>query len=97
MPSRFEIEQMRVVADRGQKVFRTVAAQPSWVTRLALYTFIIVIGIPILLLAGLALAAALMVFGVLALANAILVRIRRAIPRDDGRRNVRVIERRRDP
>lgn len=80
-------------AGRAGAAWRTVAAQPSWVTRFALIAFLIVIGLPILLLLFLALIVATIVFGVLALANAVLIRLRGALPRDDGRANVRVIRR----
>ena len=94
MATRIDMSQVRDFADRGQTVFRTVSAQPGWVTRLALYTFVIVIGLPILLLTIVALCAAIIVFGVLVVANALIMRLRGAMPRDDGRRNVRVIQRR---
>jgi len=96
MATRIDMTQVRDLADRGQTAYRAVAAQPSWVTRLALYTFLIVIGVPIFLLTMMALFAAVIVYGVLALTNAMIMRVRRAFPRDDGRRNVRVIQRRDD-
>lgn len=94
MATRIDMAHLRDLTDRGQTVFRAVSAQPNWVTRLALYAFLIVVGLPILLLTLVALFAAVFVFGLLVFANALLVRVRRIFPRDDGRRNVRVIQRR---
>jgi hypothetical protein len=79
---------------RAQSVFRTVAAQPSWVSRIALMAFLIVIGLPLFLLFLLALLTAIVIFSVLALANALVMAVRGALPRrSDGRENVRVIRR----
>ncbi len=52
------------------------------------------VGLPILLLLVMAVIFAAAVFGVLALVNAVLVRLRGALPQRDGRSNVRVIRRR---
>lgn len=80
--------------NRAQAVFRTVAGQPSWITRIALMTFLIIISIPILLLLLLAVLAAIIIFSVLALANAAVIAIRALLgPRSSGRENVRVIRR----
>ena len=68
-------------------------SQPNWVVRAAMVAFIIVIAVPILLLVGIALIAATLVFGVLALINSIIRRIRGDGVRNDGRENVRVIRR----
>lgn len=79
---------------RAHTVFRTVAAQPSWITRIALATFLLVIGLPIMLLFMLALICGVMIFGVLSLVNALLLRLKGSLPsRPDGRENVRVIRR----
>lgn len=80
-------------AGRAASTYRYVSQQPSWVVRAALWAFIIVIGLPILLLLLLAMTLAVIVFGTLALINAVLVRIRGGLPRHDGRSNVRVIDR----
>lgn len=80
---------------RAQVLFRSVAAQPSWIARIALMTFLLVIGLPILLLFLLALLAGVLIFSVLAVANAIVLRVRGLLGRrSDGRENVRVIQRR---
>jgi len=81
-------------SSRVASVWRSAAAQPGWVTRVALLTFLLVVGLPILLLLVLAVVFAAAVFGVLALVNAALVRLRGALPQRDGRSNVRVIRRR---
>ena len=83
-------------SSRVASVWRAAAAQPGWITRVALLIFLLVVGLPILLLLVLAVVFAAVVFGVLALVNAALVRLRAALPRRDGRSNVRVI-RRSDP
>ena len=83
-------------ARRVSAMWQTAAAQPSWVSRVALITFILVIGVPIFLLVTLALAAASFVFAILLGVNYVLMKIRGAMPHRDGRKNVRVIERRDD-
>lgn len=74
-------------------VFRTVQSQPSWISRAALLVFVLVIGIPILLLALLAVFAAVVVFGMLSLFHGLTTRLRGLMPRNDGRANVRVMHR----
>ncbi len=83
-------------SSRAAAMWRAAAAQPGWITRVALLTFLLVVGLPSLLLLILAVVFAAVVFGVLALVNTTLVRLRAALPRRDGRSNVRVI-RRSDP
>ena len=83
-------------AQRVSAMWQTAAAQPSWVSRFALITFILVIGVPIFLLVALALIAATFVFAVLVGVNWLLTKFKRALPVRDGRRNVRVIQRRDD-
>ncbi len=81
-------------AGRAQTVFQTVARQPSWITRIALMAFLIVIGLPIFLLLLLAIFAAVVIFSVLAVVNAIVMKVKGGLPRrPDGRENVRVIRR----
>ena len=81
-------------ARRVSAIWQTASAQPSWVSRVALITFILVIGVPIFLLVTLALIAATFVFAVLIGVNWLLTRIRGTLPVRDGRDNVRVIQRR---
>ncbi len=83
-------------SSRVASMWRSAAAQPGWITRAALLTVLLVVGLPILLLLVMAVIFAAAVFGVLALVNAALVRLRGALPQRDGRSNVRVI-RRSDP
>lgn len=72
---------------------RFAAAQPNWLTRAVVWTFLLVVGLPILLLLALAVIASMLVFFVLFSINAVLRRISGAIPQHDGRENVRVIQR----
>ena len=55
--------------------------------------FLLVVGLPILLLIGLAIFAATIVFTSFALVNVALIRLRGILPKRDGRSNVRVIKR----
>lgn len=78
----------------AQQVWQTVSSQPSWVSRVALLAFFLVIGLPILLLVLLAVFAAVVMFSILALANAAVMWVKGRLPqRDSGRENVRVIRR----
>ena len=76
-------------SQRAGTAWRTISAQPSWITRATIVAFIIVIGV--LLLA--ALLAASVVFAVLYCVNQIIGLFRGLLPRGDGRENVRVIRR----
>ena len=62
--------------------------------RAALLVFLIVVGLPLLALFLVALFLATIVFAVLAGVNFVLLKIRGILPRNDGRENVRVIQRR---
>ncbi len=79
--------------DRAARGYRWVVSQPGWITRVALLSFLVVVGLPVLLLLVLAVAASVLVFGGLALLNAGAVRLRGMLPRRGGRRNVRVVGR----
>ncbi len=83
-------------AQRVASMWQTAARQPSWVSRVALLTFIVVIGVPIFILVALALIAATFVFAILIGVNWVLSKFKRALPVRDGRQNVRVSERRDD-
>ncbi len=80
-------------------VWRAAASQPGWITRIALMTFLLVVGLPILLLVMAAILIAAVVFAGLALLNGVVARVRGmrggrgALGRRDGRANVRVIRR----
>lgn len=80
-------------ADRTERLYHFVSHQPSWITRLALMAFLIVIALPIVLLLLLAFAAAVVIFAVLTIAKAILNAGRGVLTRSDGRENVRIIRR----
>lgn len=77
-------------------MWRVAASQPNWVTKWALLTFFIVIGIPIFLLIMFAIIAAVLVFGALAGAHWLRVKARSLFAgRDTQRKNVRIIHRER--
>ena len=82
---------------RVRSAFHVVHGQPGWVTRAALLVFLLVIGLPIIVLILLAFMLAAVVFGVLALVNAVVSRVRGGSPGSlapsEGRENVRVIVR----
>lgn len=75
-------------AHGASHVWQTVSSQPSWIARAAIVTFLIVIGLPILLLLLLALFLAATVFAVLAAIYRLSPWVRGALPRSDGRENV---------
>ncbi len=79
--------------DRAVRGYRWLTSQPSWVVRLALVVFILLVGLPLLLLAIVAVIAATIVFTALALINAGVAKLRGLLPKRDGRSNVRVIKR----
>ena len=81
--------------DRLAGEWRRVASQPNWIVRTALFVFLLVVALPLMLLVALAVLAALVVFAVLALINATAAKLRRL--RGDGRENVRVIRRTGEP
>ncbi len=70
-----------------------MAGRPSLAARIALVTFLVIVGVPLALLLGMAVAAAVLVFGGLALLGAANRRLRSLMPGGDGRSNVRVIQR----
>ena len=86
-------------AGRMGSVWRMAASRPGWPLRIALLTFLLVLGLPIILLALVAILLASAVFAVLALALRTIERIRGRgqgrglLGRRDGRENVRVIQR----
>ena len=78
---------------RAAEAFRRINRQPSWVTRTAALVFLLIIGLPILLLLALATIAATVVFGILGLVNALPSMFRTRRKSDAGRKNVRIINR----
>jgi len=66
------------------------ARRPPLALRVAVLTFLVIVGLPLLILFGFAAAAAAVVFGGLALFASARQRIKAALPADDGRENVRV-------
>lgn len=90
-------------AARVQRTWYTVQSQPSWVTKAAVITFLLVFVVPIAVLVMMAVAAAVLVFAVLAGLYMLVAKVRavfsgadRGLPglrRNDGRENVRVIRR----
>ena len=79
--------------DRMAEAFQVARRQPNWATRAAVLTFLIIIGIPILLLVLLATLAAALVFSVLMSINWVASRFSARKSPEHGRRNVRVINR----
>ncbi len=79
--------------DRVARGYRWAQSQPSWIVRLAVLTFLLVVGLPILLLVMFAVLAASVVFGGLALFHTALDKLRGLPSYRDGRKNVRVIRR----
>ncbi len=61
--------------------------------RIALITFLVIVGLPLAILVGMAVAAAALVFGGIALLGAARRRLSSVLPGGDSRSNVRVIQR----
>ena len=70
-----------------------VPARPSRAAQLALITFLVIVGLPLAILIGMAVAAAALVFSGLTLLGAAWRRLGSGLPGGDGRSNVRVIQR----
>jgi hypothetical protein len=75
------------------RAWHYVNRQPGWVTRWAMLVFLLIIGLPIALLFGIAILGAVLLFGTLAVVNALILQARGLFPRKDGRENVRVMRR----
>ncbi len=75
------------------QAFQVARGQPNWAVRLAVLTFLLVVGIPILVLLMVAGLAAFLVFIVLLAINSFLNLFKGSSKRNDGRRNVRIIDR----
>jgi hypothetical protein len=67
--------------------------QPGWVWRGAFWVMALILLLPIVVLVVIALLAGVIVFGTLTLASMALQRVRGIFGSDDGRENVRVIQR----
>ncbi|MBM44152.1 MAG: hypothetical protein CMJ36_03945 [Phycisphaerae bacterium] len=78
---------------RAAEAFRRINQQPSWVMKAAALAFLIVFGLPILLLLVLAAIAASVVFAILGLFNALVGGAKSRRGPEAKRRNVRVINR----
>jgi len=78
---------------RARTSWRAARRQPNWLVGTTAMVFLLVIALPIFLLILLALLAATAVFGVLWGVNRLVSAVRGLLPRDDGRRNVRVLRR----
>ncbi len=76
---------------RATVAWQTLNAQPSWITRITIAVFVIVIAIPAIAMLVFALVAASLVFLVLWGVARIARAFHRVFPADDGRENVRVI------
>ncbi len=80
-------------SDRMAQAFQMARGQPNWAVRLAVLTFLLVVGIPILLLLMTAGLAAFVVFMIISGFNWLLNLFQGGSKQDDGRRNVKVINR----
>ncbi len=78
---------------RAQSAWTAINTQPSWIVKATLLAFILVIGVPILLLVFLALIAAAALFAILWAFNRVVSIFKGLLPQRDGRSNVRVIQR----
>ncbi|MHC5003885.1 MAG: hypothetical protein ACYTJ0_12255 [Planctomycetota bacterium] len=76
---------------RAASFWQTVARQPSWVIRVALTAFLLIVAVPVAILVGVALLAATVVFALLAVANGLWTRLRGMVGGGDGRENVRIV------
>lgn len=82
--------------------FQAASRQPNWVIKAAVIVFLLVVGIPILLLLLTAAILATAVFAVLTGINRLLLALRGGTPRPPGgpgdtrRKNVRVLQRPKD-
>lgn len=70
-----------------------VPARPGRAARLAVITFLVIVGLPLAILVGMAVAAAVLVFSGLTLLRAAWRRLGSVMSGGDGRSNVRVIQR----
>lgn len=84
---------VNIGSDRMAQAFQVARGQPNWAVRLAVLTFLLVVGIPILLLLMAAGIAAFLVFMILSGLNWFLNLFKVRSKQDDGRRNVKVINR----
>jgi uncharacterized membrane protein len=75
-------------AARAQQAWSVAHRQPSWVTRIAAITFLLVIAIPVLILFFAAVIMAVGVFIILGIVAWILRAVRGILPNRDGRENV---------
>ena len=96
-----ENPKIRFVYPGGEQfasVFQAASRQPNWVVKTAVIAFLLVVGIPVLLLLLTAAIVATAVFAVLTGINRLLLGFRRGGsgsrggPDDARRRNVRVME-----
>ena len=78
---------------RMAEAFQAARKQPNWATKAAVLTFLIIIGIPVVLLLLLATLAAGLVFSVLISINWVTSWFSSSRSPEAGRRNVRVMNR----
>jgi len=93
---------MRVIrmaqyANEGQQrataAWQALNTQPSWVVKATIAAFVLVVGVPIVLLLVFAFFVSAVLFGVLWCVNQVIGGFRGALPQREGRENVRVIRR----
>ncbi len=78
---------------RTRAAWETIQRQPGWLVKATALAFIIVLGLPLLLLLLLALLIATIIFAVLFGVHFLLAPLRGARRDRDGRENVRVVRR----
>jgi hypothetical protein len=93
----FRVVRLAQYASEGQEragaAWRAVNTQPGWIVKATVFAFLLVVGVPVVLLLLLALLVAGLLFAVLWGANALVRRLKGLMPQRDGRENVRVIRR----
>ncbi len=78
---------------RAAAAWQAINRQPSWLVKAVALVFVLVIGLPILLLAILAFLIATLFFTILWGVNRLVLAVKGRLPVRDGRENVRVIRR----
>jgi len=93
----FRVVRLAQYANEGQQragaAWRTINTQPGWIVKATVFAFLLVVGVPVVLLLMLALFVAGLLFAVLWSINALIRRLKGLMPQRDGRENVRVIRR----
>jgi len=93
----FRVVRIAQYANQGQQrataAWQRINTQPSWIVKATALAFILVVGVPIVLLILLALVVASVLFAILWGVNQIILGFKGFLPEREGRKNVRVIRR----